>query len=157
MNTAQKKLNLELVELKRKFESQVDAYISNLNEDLRLTLENLKDDFLDEGTNEIKVSPEDLMNTFLHGKRAFKDTLDAFFDDTIPDYEFASAYELSEAIDEINNELELHLKDDESETHTYVYNQLKSSVSRYNEGVKSEQDSIIRLLSDEFGLDLVTL
>lgn len=43
------------------------------------------------------------------------------------------------------------------EDKAHPYDSLKKSIERYNTGVKSEQENIIKILDDEFNLSLVCL
>lgn len=45
----------------------------------------------------------------------------------------------------------------EKESKTIPYDNLKDSINRYNSGVKAEQETILKLLEDEFNLSLVCL
>ena len=159
---ARNELDKELSELKRKFESHVRAYISNAVSDLEAHVEAIVSDYEVMDNNgkpagKIEIDINDLKRTFITGKHAFKDTLEAFFDDSVPDNEFSSEYDLEGQLDQIGEDMENHLRQDDSEEMETTYTTLRKSVMRYNLGVKSEQETILRILEDEFYLSLVCL
>ncbi len=144
MNVAQKELDTLLNDLKEKFSRHVTAYLSNVETDLRNTIENMKHDFTENGASVVVVSHEELDRIFLDGKRAMLDTMKEFYSEDIPDHEFDSEYDLAECFEYVDSEMQNHLREDGEEDISYLAESLKLSYERLNLGVLSEIDEIIK-------------
>ena len=148
MSIATKELNSQLTTLKKRIDNHVTAYLANVEEDLKLLIQNLKDDYTSTDSGKVEILPASLDFQFLTGKNSLLARINAFYDEDIPDCEFASSYELSESLEEIENQMENHLREDGEEDLKYIADQLKLSYERLSMGVTSEIDTILKLTNE---------
>lgn len=153
---ASKELSQRLNTLRELIEEQVKAYVENLDACLEQHIKMLEDDYSYEDSKDIVISKSSLRSHFQTGRHAFKDTLNAFFDGEIEGSTIDSTHELMEHFDSVESTMFNHLKDEDSETHTDVYTSLQDAAEKcLRSNAQCYQDDILKILRDEFNLNLI--
>lgn len=154
MKQSEKELNQHFKDFSRKVTNHIDGYITMLTDEIKHLHESLKSDY--EADKESQLY-QDLDIIFISGRNALIDRVNEFYAHS-GDYEFDCSDEILEDLESITEEMEHHLRDDDDEDKISAYDKLKELAASYQlSDSQYHQDEILRLLEDEFGLNLVTL
>lgn len=159
-SVAELELEKQLKHVKDMFKAHLDGYLANVLDDLNQTIEMIISDYEsldanDNLTGRVDLSVDSLKRIFLTGKSSLKDKIEEFWDHK-GDSPFDRYEDLDTVLDKLDGEMQGHLKDDESETHAAVYDDLKHAAEQYRlSDSQYWQDELKKILENEYNLALI--
>lgn len=153
---AQRELEKHVKALKENFRDHLNGYLAHVKSELESTLEMIKSDYSDEvNPGMISIPVDSLTMYFDTGKHSLKDAIETFWDHE-GDSPFDRYEDLDTELDKLESEIDGHLKDDESEDHTYKHETLTEMAEKYRlSDSQYYQDEIIKILENEYNLVLI--
>ena len=156
MKQSQRALETDLNDFSDRLEKHIDGYIEHVKNCLSDLVEGMIHDFKFEDTEEVRVDSEDIRSIFFTGKKAFQDYIGEFYSDWNEANEFKSIDHVKTDLESIVEEHDNHLRDDGEEDKIYAYDKLRALAMSYQlSDSQYHQTEILRLLEDEFGLNLI--